>query len=166
MVNVTIDGKKIQVPERTRILDAARMAGVRIPTLCYWEGLNEIGACRVCVVEVEGYNKLFTACNNTVDEGMVIHTNSKKAWEARRTNVQLILSEHNSNCATCIRSGNCELQTIANDMGITEVPFEHLGRGEHRRQDHRGRARRLYPGGEQVRSLRPVHHPLPRGRPA
>ena len=124
MVNVTIDGKKIQVPERTRILDAARMAGVRIPTLCYWEGLNEIGACRVCVVEVEGYNKLFTACNNTVDEGMVIHTNSKKAWEARRTNVQLILSEHNSNCATCIRSGNCELQTIANDMGITEVPFE------------------------------------------
>ena len=123
MVNVTIDGKKIQVPERTRILDAARMAGVQIPTLCYWEGLNEIGACRVCVVEVEGYNKLFTACNNTVDEGMVIHTNSKKAWEARRTNVQLILSEHNSNCATCIRSGNCALQTISNDMGITEVPF-------------------------------------------
>ena len=124
MVNVTIDGKTIQVPERTRILDAARMAGVKIPTLCYWEGLNEIGACRVCVVEVEGYNRLFTACNNTVDEGMVIHTNSKKAWEARYTNVQLILSEHNSNCATCIRSGNCELQTIANDMGITEVPFE------------------------------------------
>ena len=91
MVNVTIDGKKIQVPERTRILDAARMAGVNIPTLCYWEGLNEIGACRVCVVEVEGYNKLFTACNNTVDEGMVIHTNSAKAWKARRTNVELIL---------------------------------------------------------------------------
>ena len=123
MVNVTIDGKTIQVPERTRILDAARMAGVNIPTLCYWEGLNEIGACRVCVVEVEGYNKLFTACNNTVDEGMVIHTNSAKAWKARRTNVELILSEHNSNCATCIRSGNCSLQTIANEMGIFELPF-------------------------------------------
>jgi len=123
MVNVTIDGKTIQVPERTRILDAARMAGVKIPTLCYWEGLNEIGACRVCVVEVEGYNKLFTACNNTVDEGMVIHTNSEKAWKARRTNVELILSEHNSNCATCIRSGNCELQTIANDMSIYELSF-------------------------------------------
>ena len=105
MVNVTIDGKKIQVPERTRILDAARMAGVNIPTLCYWEGLNEIGACRVCVVEVEGYSKLFTACNNTVDEGMVIHTNSKKAREARRNNVELILSQHNVNCATCV--SNC-----------------------------------------------------------
>ena len=123
MVNVTIDGKTIQVPERTRILDAARMAGVNIPTLCYWEGLNEIGACRVCVVEVEGYNKLFTACNNTVDEGMVIHTNSPKAWKARRTNVELILSEHNSNCATCIRSGNCSLQKIANEMGIFDLPF-------------------------------------------
>ena len=123
MVNVTIDGKTIQVPERTRILDAARMAGVNIPTLCYWEGLNEIGACRVCVVEVEGYNKLFTACNNTVDEGMVIHTNSPKAWKARRTNVELILSEHNSNCATCIRSGNCSLQKIANEMGIVDLPF-------------------------------------------
>ena len=124
MVNVTIDGKTIQVPERTRILDAARMAGVNIPTLCYWEGLNEIGACRVCVVEVEGYNKLFTACNNTVDEGMVIHTNSRKAWTARRTNVELILSEHNSNCATCIRSGNCELQKIANEMSIFDLPYE------------------------------------------
>ncbi len=124
MVNVTIDGIDIQVQERTTILDAARQAGIMIPTLCYWPELNEIGACRVCVVEVEGFDRLFTACNNTVDEGMVIHTNSKKAREARRMNVELILSEHNSNCATCVRSGNCSLQTIANDLNIQEISFE------------------------------------------
>ncbi len=124
MVNVTIDGIDIQVPERTTILDAARQAGIMIPTLCYWPGLNEIGACRVCVVEVEGFERLFTACNNTVDEGMVIHTNSKKARSARRMNVELILSEHNSNCATCVRSGNCMLQTIANDLNIQDISFE------------------------------------------
>ncbi len=124
MVNVTIDGVKVQVPERTTILEAARLAGINIPTLCYWKELNEIGACRVCVVEVEGFNRLFTACNNTVSEGMVIKTNSKKAREARKTNVELILSEHNSNCATCVRSGNCKLQSIANDLNITELPFE------------------------------------------
>ena len=124
MVNVTIDGNTIQVPERTRILDAARLVGVRIPTLCYWEGLNEIGACRVCVVEVEGYDKLFTACNNTVADGMVIRTNSPKARQARRTNVELILSEHNSNCATCVRSGSCELQAISQELNIRDLPFE------------------------------------------
>ncbi len=124
MVNVTIDGVKLAVPERTTILDAAKMAGIQIPTLCYWEGLNEIGACRVCVVEVEGFERLFTACNNTVDEGMVIRTNSKKARTARRNNVELILSQHNSNCATCVRSGNCALQQISTDLGIQSIPFE------------------------------------------
>lgn len=123
MVNVTIDNKTISVPERTTILDAARMAGIQIPTLCYWKDLNEIGACRVCMVEVEGYERLFTACNNTVDEGMVIHTNSARARNARKTNVQLILSEHNTSCTTCERSGNCQLQTIANDLNILDNPF-------------------------------------------
>lgn len=124
MVKVTIDGRQIEVPEKTTILKAAAMAGISIPTLCYWEGLNEIGACRVCVVEVEGYNKLFTACNNTVDDGMVIHTNSKLARKSRRSNVELILSQHDSNCATCIRSGNCSLQKISNDLGIEELSYE------------------------------------------
>ena len=73
MVNLTIDGIALSVPEQTTILDAAAKAGVHIPTLCYWEGLNEIGACRVCVVEAEGYERLFTACNSIVEEGMVIH---------------------------------------------------------------------------------------------
>ncbi|MCR5007945.1 MAG: [FeFe] hydrogenase, group A [Oribacterium sp.] len=124
MVNVTIDGISLQVPEKTTILDAASKAGVHIPTLCYMKELNEIGACRVCVVEVEGYERLFTACNNTVAEGMVIYTNSKKARAARKTNVKLILSQHNTNCAVCVRSGNCTLQKVANDLNIHSLPYK------------------------------------------
>lgn len=122
-VRVFIDGHHYLVPERTTILEAARLAGIKIPTLCYYKGLNEIGACRVCMVEVEGYDRLFTACNNTVDDNMVIWTNSQKVREARKTNVQLILSQHNANCTMCSRSGNCSLQSIANDMGIFDTPF-------------------------------------------
>ena len=124
MVTVTIDNKTIQVPEDTTILRAALKAGIKIPYLCYWKKLNEIGACRVCVVEVEGYEKLFTACNNVVKDGMVIHTNSPKARAARRTNVKLILSEHNTNCTMCVRSGNCQLQEMANDLNILDIPYE------------------------------------------
>ena len=124
MVNVTIDGKSVQVPEKTTILRAAASIGIEIPNLCYWEGLNEIGACRVCVVEVEGYERLFTACNNTVKDGMVIWTNSKKARETRKTNVQLILSEHNSNCATCVKADTCALRKMANDFNIQELPYD------------------------------------------
>ena len=124
MVKITINGQCIETQENNTILQAAASAGIRIPTLCYLKDINEIGACRVCAVEVEGYAKLVTACNNRVQEGMVIHTNSPKAMEARRTNVKLILSQHDSNCAVCIRSGNCSLQRLANDLGILEVPFE------------------------------------------
>ncbi|MCR5371751.1 MAG: [FeFe] hydrogenase, group A [Clostridium sp.] len=124
MVKVTIDGRTIEVPEKTTILDAASQAGVHIPTLCYMKELNEIGACRVCVVEVEGYDRLFTACNNTVADGMVIRTNSRKARNARKTNVKLILSQHNTNCAVCVRSGNCTLQKVANDLNIHTLPYE------------------------------------------
>ncbi|HIR14450.1 MAG TPA: iron hydrogenase small subunit [Candidatus Choladousia intestinavium] len=124
MVNVTINGKTIQVKEGTRILDAAAQAGFPIFTLCYLKDLNEIGACRVCVVEVEGYAKLVTACNNIVVDGMVIYTNSPKVRESRRNNVELILSQHDCQCATCVRSGNCKLQKIANDLGILEISFE------------------------------------------
>ena len=123
MVTVSIDGRSVTVPEKTTILDAARKAGVRIPTLCFLRNVNEIGACRVCVVEVEGYDRLFTACNNNVTDKMVIHTNSRKALEGRRTNVELILSEHNTSCTTCVRSGSCALQKIANDLNIREIPF-------------------------------------------
>ncbi|WP_300279222.1 NADH-dependent [FeFe] hydrogenase, group A6 [Peptacetobacter sp.] len=123
MVKLTIDGIEIEVQEGTKILDAAKIAGINIPTLCYLKDLNEIGACRVCVVEVEGCNQLVTACNNIVKDGMVIKTNSPKVRETRKTNVELILSQHDCRCATCVRSGNCELQTISNDLGIIDLPY-------------------------------------------
>ena len=99
MVKLTIDGKEARVPENTTILEAAASVGIKIPTLCFLKNLNEIGACRVCMVEIEGYEKLFTACNNPVKEGMVVHTNSRKVWNVRRNNVQLLLSQHDVNCA-------------------------------------------------------------------
>ena len=123
MVNLTIDGKKVCVNEGVTILEAAKSAGINIPTLCYWKGLNEVGACRVCVVEVEGIRKLPAACNTAVHEGMVVHTNSRKVRDARKTNVQLILSEHDCRCPQCIRSGNSSLQTLAQDLNIIDIPF-------------------------------------------
>jgi NADP-reducing hydrogenase subunit HndD len=124
MVNLIIDNKKISVPEHTTILDAAAKNGILIPNLCYLKGLNEIGACRVCLVEIEGVSRLVTSCNNVVEEGMIIYTNSPKVREARRTNVELILSQHDAKCAVCVRSGNCSLQKIANDLGIIDIPYE------------------------------------------
>lgn len=123
MVRLTIDGIAVEVQEGTKILDAAAQAGIKIPTLCFLKDINEIGACRVCVVEVEGCDQLVAACNNVVEEGMVIHTNSPKVRETRRVNVELILSQHDCRCATCVRSGNCELQTISNDLGIIDLPY-------------------------------------------
>ncbi|MCR4817951.1 MAG: [FeFe] hydrogenase, group A [Fretibacterium sp.] len=123
MVNVIINGKALQVPEGTTILDAAKQNHIDIPHLCYLKGINEIGACRVCVVEIEGLEKLVPSCNNIVEEGMFIHTNSPKVRQARRINIELLLSQHNARCAECVRSGNCELQTIANDLGVLEFPY-------------------------------------------
>lgn len=124
MVKVTINNMNVEVQEGTTILEAAKMVGIDIPTLCYLKDINEIGACRVCVVEVEGTDKLVAACNNPVTDGMVINTNSPKALEARKANVQLVLSQHDCYCPTCVRSGNCTLQKVANELGILEVPYK------------------------------------------
>lgn len=124
MVNLTIDGKQISVEENTTIMEAAALCGIPIPSLCYLKGINEIAACRVCVVELEGKEKLITACNNAAEEGMVIYTNSPKVRRHRRNTVELILSQHDCMCVTCARSGNCSLQTIANDLDILEIPFK------------------------------------------
>ena len=124
MVNLTIDGKKISVEENTTIMEAAASNGIPIPKLCYLKGINEIAACRVCVVELEGKEKLITSCNNVVKEGMVIYTNSPKVRRHRRTTVELILSQHDCECVTCSRSGNCSLQTVANDLNIFDIPFK------------------------------------------
>ena len=123
MVNVTINGKTIQVKEGTRILDAAAQAGFPIFTLCYLKDLNEIGACRVCVVEVEGYAKLVTACNNIVVDGMVIYTNSPKVRESRRNNVELILSQHDCQCATACAAGTVSFRRSPMTWGFWRFPL-------------------------------------------
>lgn len=124
MVNLIIDDKKISVPEGTTIMEAAKINKIPIPKLCYLKDINEIAACRVCVVELEGMDKLITSCNNVVKEGMVIYTNSPKVRMDRRKNIQLILSQHDCKCATCVRSGNCILQTVANDLNIIDLPYK------------------------------------------
>lgn len=124
MVNITIDGKQISVKENTTIMEAAARCGIPIPKLCYLKDINEIAACRVCVVEVEGKNRLITSCNNVAEDGMVIHTNSPKVRNHRRNTVQLILSQHDTRCVTCPRCGNCSLQNIARDLNILEIPFK------------------------------------------
>ena len=120
MVNLKINGRDVSVKEGTTILDAAKSIGETIPTLCYLKDINEIGACRVCVVEVEGTERCVTACNNFVEEGMVVYTNSRKVRTTRKTNVKLILSQHDYKCGTCIRSGNCTLQSLANELNISD----------------------------------------------
>ena len=126
MVNLTINGKAVSVKEGTTILEAAKTIGETIPTLCYLKEVNAIGACRVCVVEVEGTDRCVTACNNFVEEGMVVYTNSRKVRTTRKTNVKFILSQHDYKCGTCIRSGNCALQSIANELNISEMPYDSI----------------------------------------
>ena len=116
MVNITINNIPIAVEEGTTIMEACKEAKMPVPSLCYLKGINEIGACRVCVVEVRGIERLVTSCNNVVKEGMEILTNSPKVREARRINIKLILSQHNCFCPTCVRSGNCQLQKIAGEL--------------------------------------------------
>ncbi len=123
MVTVTIDGCVVEVEEHTTILEAARQVGINIPTLCYLKDLNEIGACRVCIVEIEGIDQLVAACNNYVLDGMVVYTNSPKVREARKVNVELLLSHHEISCTNCARSGNCTLQTVSNDLGIVRQDY-------------------------------------------
>lgn len=124
MVNLTIDGQKVSVPQGTTIMQAAATVGIDIPRLCYLKYINEISACKVCVVEIQGQNRVVTACTTPVQEDLVVYTNSPKARSVRRTNVELILSQHDCLCATCVRSGNCSLQKLANDLGIYDIPYE------------------------------------------
>lgn len=124
MVNIKINGVACSVPEGSTILEASRIAGIKIPTLCYLKDINAIGACRICVVEVKGARSLVAACVYPVNEGMEIFTNSPKVVESRRTTLELILSNHKKECLSCVRSGNCELQTLCNEYGVNESHFE------------------------------------------
>ncbi len=123
MVNLTVNNKAVTVPDGTTILDAAAKAGINIPTLCFLKDINEIGACRICCVEIEGKEALVSSCNTLAEEGMVVYTNSPKARYARRMNLQFILSQHDFRCASCHRNNRCALQRICSDMNINNVPF-------------------------------------------
>ena len=125
MVTLTINGQQISVPERTTILEAAEKMGIHIPHLCFLKDINEIAACRVCLVELIGIDKLVTACDTECRDGMEISTNSPRVRKIRKMNVELLLSDHRSECTSCVKSGNCTLQTISNDVGIIRSPFEH-----------------------------------------
>lgn len=124
LVNLTMNGIALQVPSHYTILEAAREAGIKIPTLCFLKDLNETGACRVCVVEVEGARSLVTACNMKVSEGMKVHTHSSKVLDSRRMTVELLLANHNVECTTCVRNHNCELKQLSNDLGCTGRHFK------------------------------------------
>ena len=124
MVNVTINHREISVPEGTTIMEAAAGIHIQIPKLCYLKDINEISACRVCVVEVEGQSRLVTACNNVVEEGMVIYTNSPRVRRNRRHTIEMLLSQHNTECPMCVRSGNCSLQSIANDLNVVDNAYK------------------------------------------
>lgn len=123
-VKITIDGIEMEVPKTYTVLDAARSAGIDIPTLCHLKEINEIGACRMCIVEVEGARGFVTSCVMPVSEGMVVRTNTKAIREARKVTLELLLSNHVKECLTCVRSGNCELQTLAKKLNVQGIEFE------------------------------------------
>ena len=124
MVNVKVNGIAVSVPKGSTILEAARAAGVEIPTLCYMKEINEIGACRICVVEATGARGLVTACVFPVAEGMEIKTNTPKVRAARKTTLEMILSTHDKKCLSCVRSTNCELQKLCLEYGVDEGAFD------------------------------------------
>ena len=124
LVNITIDNQNISVPEGITILEAAKKAGIDIPTLCFLKDINEIGDCRMCVVKVEGRRGFATSCIQKVEEGMVIKTHTPEIIEARHVMLDLIISNHDKDCLTCSRMGNCELQALASKFGIQNIEYK------------------------------------------
>lgn len=123
-VNITIDGVNIEVEDNLTVLEAAKQANIDIPTLCYLKELNKIGACRICLVEVKGARGLQAACSYPVSEGLVVRTNTKEVMDARKSTLELILSNHKKNCLSCSRNTDCELQALAERMGVGDVVYE------------------------------------------
>ena len=124
MVNLKINNIPVQVKVGTTILDAAKSVGINIPTLCYLKDINEIGACRVCVVEVKGARSLVASCVYPVNEGMEVFTNTEKVRKSRKTTIELLMSDHKKECLSCVRSTNCELQTLSNEYGCDAAAFQ------------------------------------------
>jgi iron-only hydrogenase group A len=124
MVSLTIDGKKVKVPAGTTLLEAAKEANIHIPTLCYLPEVQAIGACRVCLVEIEGNRSLQASCVFPVGEGLVVHTNSRKVQQARKFTVEMLLSAHPQDCLICVKNRKCELQKLSEELGIREIRFQ------------------------------------------
>lgn len=123
MAHVTVNGADVALPAGSKVIEAVFATGSYVPTLCGLPEISDIGACRVCVVEVEGIERLVPACNTPIEDGMVIRTDTPRVLEARRTNVSLLLSQHDVQCATCVRNGNCVLQDLAQELNILDVPY-------------------------------------------
>ena len=123
MINVTIDGVNVSVENGTTILEAARKCGIDIPTLCFLKDIHEVGECRMCIVEVEGRRGFATACIQKCEDGMVINTNTQNIIDARTVVLDLILSNHHKECLTCTRSGNCELQALAQKYNVQNIEY-------------------------------------------
>lgn len=135
-INVKINGMPLCVPVGTTILEAAKMAGINIPTLCFLKDINEIGACRMCVAEVKGARSLVASCVYPLErEGTEVFTNTKKVQDSRRTTLELILSNHEKKCLSCSRSGSCELQQMCTDFGVEDV-FRYEGLNPQKEEDH------------------------------
>ena len=122
-VNLKINGINVSAPADSTILEAAHLAGIRIPTLCFLKEINEIGACRMCVVEVKGARNLVAACVYPVSEGMEVQTNTPRLLKSRKRTLQLLLSNHDKNCLSCVRSGNCELQQLCKELGVDDEDY-------------------------------------------
>ena len=133
---MTIDKKPVTVNEGTTILEAARSVGIDIPTLCYMKDVCDVGACRICVVEIEGDDRLCASCNMVAEDGMVIYTNSRRVKDARHVNVQLALSAHRNDCTSCVRNLNCSLQKLVSDLNILDVPYTSKIRNDKWPQDY------------------------------
>ena len=123
MATLTVDGAKVEVPVGATVLDACRRAGARVPTLCHMEGMPPIGACRLCLVEVEGARTLVASCTQPATDGMVVNTSTSRIRRARQAVLELILSEHEGDCYACVRSGDCELRKLAHDLHVTGIAF-------------------------------------------
>lgn len=122
-VNLKINGIDVSAPAGSTVLEAARIAGIKIPTLCFLKEINEIGACRMCVVEVKGARNLVAACVHPISEGMKVLTNTQKLIESRKHTLELILSDHEKKCLSCVRSGQCELQELCQELGVEDADY-------------------------------------------
>ena len=122
-ITIKINGVEVSAPAGSTILEAARLAHIDIPTLCYLKEINEIGACRMCIVEVKGARSLVASCVYPINPGMEVWTNTPKVIESRKKTLELLLSNHKKECLSCVRSGNCELQQLCKELGVEDENY-------------------------------------------